>query len=111
MVLSTRDLLQLLVGAAHFYIPSVAPAPMLLAIFGFTTSKRVVLMAMGAGATATAACLFYFTNVHSFFPTLLVNVITMLVLHYLLGEDGGWQKLDLTSPLALERAARIQRWK
>jgi hypothetical protein len=110
IVLGIRDLLQILVGAAHFYIPNVAPAPMLLAIFGFQTSRRVVLMAMGAGATATAACIFYFTSVHSFFPALLANIITMLCLHYLLGEEGGWQKLDPTSPLALERAARMQRW-
>jgi len=110
LVLSTRDLLQILVGAAHFYIPNVAPAPMLLAIFGFKTSRRVVLMAMGAGTTATAACIFYFKNVHSFFPGLLANLITMLVLHYLLGEEGGWQRLEPDDPLALERAARRQAW-
>jgi Na+/proline symporter len=111
MTLRTRDLLQILLGAANFYIPNVAPAPMLLAIFGFKTSSRVVLMAMGAGATATAACIFYFKNVHSFLPCLLANMITMVCLHYLLGEKGGWQQLDPTSPLALERAARRQRWK
>ena len=111
MALNARNLLQVLVGAANFYIPNVAPAPMLLAIFGFKTSRRIVLMAMGAGATATAACIFYFKNVHSFLPCLLANMITMVCLHYLLGEKGGWQQLDPTSPLALERAARRQRWK
>jgi len=110
MALSTQNLLQVLLGAAHFYIPSVAPAPMLLAIFGFKTSRRVVLLAMGAGATATAACLFYFKSVHSFLPGMLANLITMLGLHYLLGEEGGWQRLAPNDPLALEGAARKQRW-
>ncbi len=109
MALSIQDLLNILRSAANFYTPIVA-VPILLAIFGFQTSRRVVLMAMGIGSTATAACLFYFTNVYSFFPALLANIITMLCLHYLLGEAGGWQKLDPTSLLALEREARIQRW-
>jgi Na+/proline symporter len=110
IALSVRNLFQLLLGAAHFYVPNVAPAPVLLTIFGFQTSRRVVLMAMGAGATATAACLFYFTSIHSFFPSILTNLITMLALHYLLGEKGGWQSLAPDDPLTLERAARRQAW-
>ena len=110
MALSERNLLQVLLGTANFYVPSVAPAPMLLAIFGFQTSRRVVLLAMGAGATATAACLFYFKSVHSFLPGMLANLITMIGLHYLLGEKGGWQRLAPNDPRLLERAARRQRW-
>ena len=109
LALSVQDLLDILRSASNFYVPIVA-VPMLMAVFGFQTGSRVVLIAMGAGATAAAACLFYFTNIHSFFPTMLANMITMLCLHYLLGEPGGWQKPDPTSPVALERAARIQRW-
>ncbi|MCU0317818.1 MAG: HD domain-containing protein [Amoebophilaceae bacterium] len=109
LALSIQDLLNILRSAANFYTPIVA-VPILLAIFGFQTSRRVVLMSMGIGSAATAACLFYFESVHSFFPALLANIMTMLCQHYLLGEPGGWQKLDPTSPFALERAARVQRW-
>lgn len=98
MALNARNLIQVLLEAANFYVPSVAPAPMLLAIFGFQTSRRVMLLAMGAGATATAACLFYFKGVHSFLPGMLANLITMLGLHYLLGEAGGWQRLAPNDP-------------
>ncbi|MHA7877310.1 MAG: sodium:solute symporter family protein [Bacteroidota bacterium] len=111
VALSARDLFQVLLGATNFYIPSVAPAPILLAIFGFQTSSRVVLIAMGAGATTTMACHLYFKDVHSFLPGMLANMITMIVLHYLLGEKGGWQSLPPDDPLALERTARKQAWK
>ena len=111
LVLNTKNLVQVLVGAAHFYVPMVTPAPILLTIFGFRTSRKVVLMAMGAGATATLACHLYFTSVHSFLPGALANLVTMVGLHYLLGEQGGWQRLAPNDPLNLERAARRQRWK
>jgi hypothetical protein len=110
LVLSTKNLVQVLVGAANFWVPMVTSAPMLLTIFGFKTSRRVVLMAMGAGASATLACHLYFTSVHSFLPGMLANLITMVVLHYLLGEEGGWQRLAPNDPLVLERAARKQAW-
>jgi hypothetical protein len=89
VALSAQDLLKILLGSANFYAPIVV-VPMLLAIFGFQTSRRVVLMAMGAGAVTVTACLFAFKSVNSFFPGMLANLIVMLGAHYWLGKPGGW---------------------
>lgn len=64
--------------------------PMLQAIFGFQTSRRVVLLAMGAGTVTVTTCLIAFKSVNSFFPGMLANLAVLLVAHYLLGEEGGW---------------------
>src|SRR3569832_1618590 len=63
---------------------------MLLTVFGFQTSGRVVLMAMGAGATIVTACLIAFKSIISFFPGMLANLTTMLGAHYLMQVEGGW---------------------
>ncbi len=89
LTLKVQNILTIILGSACFYVPIVV-IPMLLAIFGFETSKRVVLMAMGAGATTALACLLYFKSVNSFFPGMFVNFLVMMGAHYLLGEQGGW---------------------
>ncbi len=89
LALYVKGLLKIILFSACFYSPIVI-VPMLLTIFGFQTSRRVVLMAMGAGAVTVITLLFTFKNVNSFFPGMLANLITMLGAHYLLGEEGGW---------------------
>ncbi len=89
LALSIPGLLDIILYSACFYAPIVV-VPMLLAIFGFETSRRVVLMAMGAGAFTVTACLIAFKSVNSFFPGLMANLIVMLSTHYLLKEKGGW---------------------
>ncbi len=89
LALRVEGLLDIILLSACFYSPVVV-VPMLLAIFGFQTSRRVVLMAIGAGIATVTTCLVTFQSVNSFFPGMLANLITMLSLHYLLGETGGW---------------------
>ena len=107
MALSFQDMLNILRGSACFYAPIVV-VPMLLAIFGFETSRRVMLLAMGAGAVTTVACLCYFKSVNSFFPGMLANFSVMMGAHYLLGEKGGWGN----NPFQKDAydAARRQAW-
>ena len=89
VALQVKGLLKILFLSASFYMPT-AVMPMLLAIFGFQTSRRVVLMAMGAGSAVVVACLTTFKSLNSFFPGMLANLVVMLGMHYLLGEKGGW---------------------
>ena len=84
-----KDLLTTLLLAASFYAP-IETIPSVLTIFGFKTSRRVVLMAMGAGAVTVVSCLLYFKSVNGFFPGMLANLVVLLGSHYLLGEPGGW---------------------
>ena len=89
LALSIQGLLDLILYSASFYAPIVV-VPMLMTVFGFQTSRKVILMAMGAGAATVAAYLITFKSVNSFFPGMLANLVTMLSAHYLLKEKGGW---------------------
>jgi Na+/proline symporter len=111
VALRVENLLSILLGSANFYAPIVV-IPMLLTVFGFETSRRVVLMAMGVGAATATACLLYFESVNSFFPGMLVNFLVMMAAHYLLGEKGGWGHNPIpisyhTEPLS----SRRKEWK
>ena len=75
--------------AASLYNPIVV-APMLLAIFGFHTSRRVTMVSMGAGVITVLGFLFYYSSIASFLPGMWVNLAMMIGGHYLLGEPGGW---------------------
>ncbi len=63
---------------------------MLLTVFGFKTTRQVVLMAMSAGAITVVGLLLYSRDVNSFFPGMLANLLVMLGAHYGLGAPGGW---------------------
>ena len=84
-----QDLLTALLLSASFYAPIVV-IPMLLTVFGFQTSRRVVLLAMGAGFVTVTGFLWYSGSENSFFPGMLANLVVMLGAHYGLGEKGGW---------------------
>ena len=51
LAISTTDILSLLLIANNFYIPIVT-VPLLLAILGFRSSSKSVLIGMGAGLMA-----------------------------------------------------------
>ncbi|MEL6152561.1 MAG: sodium:solute symporter family protein, partial [Bacteroidota bacterium] len=106
LALKVKGLLKLLLISANFDMPVVA-IPMLMAIFGFQTSRRVALMAMGTGATVVLACLAYFKSVNSFFPGMLANLVVLLGAHYLLGEKGGWGNNPISGD---EAALRKRTW-
>jgi Na+/proline symporter len=102
LALYIQNILKILLISANFYMPVII-VPMLLTIFGFRTSKRAVLIGIGAGCVTTMCLLFYFKNVNSFFPGMLANLIFLLGSHYLLGEPGGWQKIEKQQPLGIRQ--------
>jgi Na+/proline symporter len=91
LALSIQNILQLLLFSANFDMP-ILTVPMLLTIFGFRTSKRVIYISMGAGFAITAFLLLYFQDVNSFVPGILTNLVFLLGSHYLLKEEGGWTR-------------------
>jgi Na+/proline symporter len=107
LALYVKGLLEIILFTACFYSPIVV-VPMLLAVFGFQTSRRVVYMAMGAGFVTVTTCLIVFESVNSFFPGILSNLVVMLGAHYLLGEKGGWGHNLI--PVTLEQVSRNQAW-
>lgn len=101
-----------LISPWNFYM-AVVSVPLLLSICGFRSSQRVVLGGMAAGFVAIYLWVHLLPNIHvdSSLPGMLINLIVLMGGHYLLGESGGWQPSDPTSPLVLERTLRREAWK
>ena len=103
LTLSIQNILDILLLSANFYMPIII-VPILLTIFGFRTSKRVIMIGIGAGFITTVFLLLYFKDINSFFPGMFANLIFLLGSHYLLGEPGGWQKREKLKPLDIQQA-------
>ncbi|OJW71219.1 MAG: hypothetical protein BGO68_05800 [Candidatus Amoebophilus sp. 36-38] len=110
LTLSTQNILQILLFSANFYTPIIV-VPMLLTIFGFRTSKRVIFIGIGAGFVMTAFLLLYFKDINSFFPGIFTNLIFLLGSHYLLKEKGGWIKQEVEVGLMDIHQAYPTTWK
>lgn len=108
LALYSRDLLGAILSAASFYMP-IYMVPFVMAILGFRTSKRAVLLSMATGFS-TVILLSIFPAGSELVFGMLANLIMLLGSHYLLGEPGGWQKVAPDSPLGLTRAARQEAW-
>ncbi|MEL6413064.1 MAG: hypothetical protein AAFQ08_02990, partial [Bacteroidota bacterium] len=65
---------------------------------------------MVAGFATAAFWSFFMGSKNSIPPGMLANLVVLLGTHYLLGEPGGWQKVDPNSLLGRERAARKEAW-
>ena len=72
----------------------IVTVPLLLAVFGFRSTSRVVLIGMFFGAITVISWKTIFTNtdIDSVMPAMLVNLIIMLLAHYLLREPRGYTK-------------------
>lgn len=88
MAFYNRDLLQLILLSASLYKP-IYSIPLLMAILGFRTTPRVVLISMAAGFTTVVLWSIYFDNSGSVVPGMLANLVALLGSHYLLREKGG----------------------
>lgn len=112
LTLYEKNLLSLLLLTSSFYLPIVG-MPLLLAVLGFRSSKRAVLIGMAAGFTTVILWRNFMahTGIDGVMPATLASALFLLGSHYLLGEPGGWQPVDPDSPLALERAARKAAWR
>ena len=109
LALYPMDLLRLLLLAGSIYLPIVT-VPLLLSIFRFRTTSRAVLTGMAAGIITVGLWSVFLDNSDSILPGMIANLLFLLGTHYLLGEPGGWLKIDPNSPLGLEQAARKAAW-
>ena len=111
LTLSIQNILEILLFSANFYTPIIV-VPMLLTIFGFRTSKRIIFTGIGAGFITTTILLVYYKNIDSFFPGIVANLVFLLGSHYLLKEPGGWmkQKLDIPSSYLYTWKERWSKW-
>ena len=92
LALLDYDLLPLVFMTQSFYIP-IIDVPLILAILGFRSTTKSVLIGMGAGFVSVIVWRIYFmdtTGVDSILPGTIVNLIFFMGSHYLLKQNGGW---------------------
>ncbi len=87
LALSNYDFLSLLMLAGSFSKP-IFTVPLLLAVFGFRTSTRSVLIGMAAGFATVVCWNVFLKSTNSIFPGMLANLVFLLSSHYLLGSKG-----------------------
>ena len=81
---------------SSFYMP-VVTVPLLMAIFGFKSSPRAALIGMLAGSLVVSGWDFLFAHwgIQSLIPGMLANLVFLVGTHYLLGEEGGWERKEI----------------
>ncbi|MEM7382891.1 MAG: sodium:solute symporter family protein [Bacteroidota bacterium] len=111
IALRIRGILKLLEFANSFYMPIVT-VPLLLALFGFRSSKRAVLVGMALGViTVRSWQVFLGGSSLTVLAGMLASVTGLLGSHYLLREAGGWVGIKVKEPLIAARQRRQRAWK
>jgi len=108
------SLLQILIATHMFYMP-VVTVPFLLAIFGFRSSSKAVLIGMAAGAITVFMWeqFWQIADIPGIIPGMAANLIFLFASHYLLRQEGGWVGIKDPTPLIAikqERRAKIKQF-
>jgi len=97
LALLDYDLLPLVFMTQSFYIP-IIDVPLILAILGFRSTTKAVLIGMIAGLIGVIIWRIFFmdaTNVDSILPGMVINTVFFIGSHYLLKQEGGWKKKNI----------------
>ncbi|KJV50644.1 sodium:solute symporter family protein, partial [Orientia tsutsugamushi] len=110
MALSQKNLLDILLFGASFST-SIVGIPVMFTILGFRTTTRVILSGMIAGIATVFIWNKYFNAalpIGDVIPTAIVNFSVMMIMHYCLGEPGGWVGPSDRRPLNVLKEKRKQ---
>jgi signal transduction histidine kinase len=107
LTLTEDNLRKLMIATSSFYFPVVS-MPFILSVFGFRTSTRSVLIAMGAGFSCIIVWKLLLKNpdVESALLAVFVNLVFLFGSHYLLKQPGGWMSVKGPTSLASLRQQR-----
>lgn len=103
-----NNLLELILSTYSFYMPIVS-VPLILAIFGFRSTSRAVIIGMTAGLISVIYFKI-FSEIDSIIPGMIANLIFVIGSHYILGEKGGWIDIkdrQLLDNIKLERKRKF----
>lgn len=109
--LFAKNLLDLLLSVYSFYMPIVT-LPFTLAIFGFRSTAKALLIGMIAGFITVV----YFElfsdkyNIISGIPGTLISFIFFTGSHYILGQKGGWVGIKNQEPLNTIRLVKKRKF-
>ncbi|SPR06645.1 sodium:proline symporter [Orientia tsutsugamushi str. Gilliam] len=110
MALSQKNLLDILLFGASFST-AIVGIPLMFTILGFRTTTRVILSGMIAGIATVFIWNKYFNAalpIGDIIPTTIVNLAVMMIMHYCLGEPGGWVGPSDRRPLNVLKEKRKQ---
>ncbi|KJV54553.1 solute symporter family protein [Orientia chuto str. Dubai] len=110
MALSQRTLLDIVLFGASFSTPIVG-IPLLFTILGFRTTTRVIVAGMVAAISTTFVWNKYFNAalpIGDIIPATIANFTVMMIMHYGLGEPGGWVGPSDRGPLNVLKEKRKQ---
>ncbi|MDG1436800.1 MAG: sodium:solute symporter family protein [Rickettsiaceae bacterium] len=110
------DLLGIIISANSFYSPLILP-PFTLAIFGFRSSAKSVLIGMSVALVITVIWKFLpvgflplSQNVIGVLFALICNTLFLIGSHYLLRQKGGWVGIKDNSYLNAQKERKKRRW-
>ncbi len=91
LALSGDSLLNLIILTYSFYVPVVS-VPFLMAVLGFRTSSKSVLISMAAGFITVVCWKAFISNgsIDGMIQAMIANFIFLMGSHYLLKQPGGW---------------------
>ncbi|SPR12226.1 sodium:proline symporter [Orientia tsutsugamushi] len=110
MALLQKNLLDVLLFGASFYTPIIG-IPLMFTILGFRTTTRVIVSGMIAGISTTFIWNKYFNvilPIGDLMPATIANFVVMMIMHYCLGEPGGWIGPSDRRPLNVLKEKRKQ---
>jgi Na+/proline symporter/signal transduction histidine kinase len=111
--LKEGSLHDMVIFANSFWMP-VVTMPFIMALLGFRSSEKSVLLGMLSGITAVLVCNYLVkTTIPNSVPVIgmFVNLIVLIGSHYLLGQPGGWVGIKDQKTLNAIRAQRQERFK
>ncbi len=113
LVLSLHEgsLLELLIITELVYMPIVS-VPFVMAIFGFRSTQKSVLLGMAAGFITIVVGNFVLDvpDVNNIFVGMLANLLVLFASHYLFNQPGGWVGIKDDTELVTIRRMRKMRF-
>jgi Na+/proline symporter/signal transduction histidine kinase len=108
--LFAKNLLDLILSTYSFYMPIVS-VPLLLAIFGFRSTSKSVLIGMGAGFVTVVLLKILTPETNNIVLGMIANMLFLFASHYLFCQDGGWIGIKDKSDLEAIRLVRKRKIK
>ena len=110
LALKANSILALLLIALDFYMPVVS-VPFLLAILGFRSSSKAVLIGMFAGFITAVSFKVLNVKMEPIVPAMVANLLTLMFSHYFFKQAGGWIGVKDPSPIIALRLERNRKFR
>jgi len=98
LAFNTKSILELTFLIWGSYMPIIS-TPLLLAIFGFRSTSKSVIIGMSAGIITMLVFKISNFKIDSTIPAMLMNILFFMGSHYLLKQQGGWVGIQDKSSL------------